>query len=75
MRCKGLLLIGVALALAGCTPTLTAANQRGGIVENLRPRNVPEAFKAADDHCKKFGRAARVSQQTEDTLVFDCVAR
>jgi hypothetical protein len=63
-----------AFALIGCAPTLSGANERGGIVENLRPRNVADAFNVADTHCKQHGRVARISQQTEDTLTFDCVA-
>lgn len=68
------LFVVAAVALTGCAPTLNSANERGGIVENLRPRNVPEAFQLADAHCRQYKRVARISQQTDDTLVFDCVA-
>lgn len=65
----------LALGLAGCTPTLKAANEVGGVVENGTSGNAAAALKKADAHCRQYGKAARVSGQNvwDDILTFDCV--
>lgn len=68
------LLLGL-LTLAGCAPTLTGANERGGMISHVGGWNRDDAFKLADGHCKQFGRTARVSQldALESIMTFDCV--
>lgn len=69
-------LTGVCLAVAGCSPNLEASNERGGILPHVIGLNRAEAFSAADQHCRKFGRVARFSgtDALNSTLSFDCVA-
>lgn len=72
------LLICVPLLLAaGCAPTVSGANERGGIVEHVVGLNRAEAMKEADAHCAQFKRVAKVTEQNTlaSTLVFECVER
>jgi hypothetical protein len=63
------------LWLAGCS-TLTASNERGGIISHVSGLDRDAAFKKADDSCRKYGRVARISEQDalDSTMTFDCVA-
>ena len=64
------------LLLVGCAPSLNAANERGGIVDHVSGLTRASAFKLADDHCRRFGRVARISGQNalESNFSFDCIA-
>lgn len=72
---KRTLFVLAALALAGCSPSLSAANERGGLVSHATGLYRGEAFQLADNHCRQFGRAARISGQDviTNTMSFDCV--
>ena len=61
--------------LSACAPTLNGANERGGIVTHATGLQQSDAFALADEHCKKFGRVARVSglDVLDNTMTFDCV--
>lgn len=63
------------LALGGCS-SLTAANERGGILSHVTGFDRDKAFKMADDHCHKYGRVARISgtNELDNSMTFDCVA-
>jgi len=65
----------MALAMAGCAPSLSGANQAGGIIEHSTAGNRDQAFAIANDHCKQFGRIARISgtDVLDSTMTFDCV--
>ena len=64
------------LTVAGCAPSLTAGNERGGVVDHVIGLDRDQAFAIADAHCRKYGRVARISGQDTlaSTLTFDCVA-
>lgn len=73
------------MLLGGCAPTLSAANQAGGIVGGVRTGklltdNADQALALADAHCRQYGRVARIrnlgaeSGVGNDTVTFDCVA-
>lgn len=72
MRFELLLML---LALAACTPSLTGANERGGMISYVNGYNRADSFALADEHCRKFGRAAKVSETNalNSTIAFDCV--
>ena len=67
--------LGAVLVLAGCS-SLTAANERGGVISHVSGLDRDKAFKLADDHCHKYGRVARISGENglDGTMTFDCVA-
>ncbi len=81
-----LFLTGCLLILCGCAPELTAGNQAGGAVNNVRSgeglysSNMAEALALADAHCHKYGKVARINgrinspEQGPSTLAFDCVS-
>jgi len=58
---------------SACAPTLKGSNESGGIITNAARKG--QSFEMADAHCKKFGKAARVSSQDnwENVITFDCV--
>ncbi len=64
------------LALAGCGASATG-NELGGVMP-WSGQSPASAFKAAEEHCKKFGRSARITQitqptgNTEGAVVFNC---
>jgi hypothetical protein len=68
----------IALVLAGCGPTV-AGNDLGGSVEGGGYTTNVDAFNAAETHCAKYGRKARVTQSAPQTaysvssMTFDCV--
>lgn len=76
MRDQFLIVVVVVSLLGGCAPTVSGANQAGGIVEHVIGLNRDGAVKAADAHCKKYGKIARITEQNTlaSTLVFECVA-
>lgn len=62
------------LSLAGCATTgaNVTGNEVGVTVNNVWNRNA--AFPKADEHCRKFGKVARPSQNDgEYAFSFDCV--
>lgn len=73
---KALGVLAVFIVLSGCAPSLSGANEKGGIVEHVIGLNREDAFKTANEHCKTFGRVAKVTEQNTlaSTLVFECVA-
>lgn len=80
----GKLLIASAslLLLAACASVeLTGANERGGIVSvrggfMRSSADQADAFNLANEHCKKFGRVARISgaDLQRRTMTFDCIS-
>lgn len=69
------IIIAGILFLAGCAPTLKGGGEAGGIITNAARKG--QSFQIAQDHCSKYGKAARVSTQDnwEGVLTFDCVAK
>lgn len=67
----------VALALAGCAPRLTFANEAGGVVNRTGSIGSDRAYALAADHCARFGKIVRISGRDvlTNTMRFDCVAR
>lgn len=66
-----------AVVLAGCAPSLSGANERGGQLTNYSAGKT-KAFEKADAHCRQYGRVARVSGTGDwltDTMTFDCVEK
>jgi hypothetical protein len=62
------------LSLAACrAPAFEGANERGGIVR-VWHGTTEEAFNLADAHCRRYGRAARVTNTVEfpRSLIFAC---
>lgn len=62
------------LSLAGCVaPSLEGANERGGMVA-ISDGTRKQAFDLADAHCRRYGRAVRVTNIVEwpYTLIFAC---
>jgi hypothetical protein len=74
MRFIGLVFLA---ALAGCTGghRQITGNEVGGTMP-WHLTNERRAFQAADAHCRKYGRAARLTQivpEAGGTVSFDCV--
>jgi hypothetical protein len=68
-----IVLVVAALGLSACAATVQG-NSAGGIARVSLMQS--EAFKAANAHCEKFGKIARISGNNdfEGTMTFDCVA-
>lgn len=69
-------LIASAFILSACsTPTITG-NEQGGLADH-NAFNQQDAFRAADQHCQRFMKRARIRQVVEGEYVyqftFDCV--
>jgi hypothetical protein len=62
-----------ALVLVACgSPRIEGGNEAGGIV-SFGGSNQREAFAAADAHCRRYGKVARMIGVSEPvTLLFDC---
>ena len=84
-RTAGVFLLGLACVLEGCSPAVIRADERGIPLENL-PRAVcinlsiaeyydRRALARADEHCRKFGRFARLKGQTADHKFYACIDR
>ena len=64
------------LALSGCGSSATG-NELGGVMP-WSGQSPASAFKAAEAHCKKFDRSARITQiaqpagDAEGAVVFNC---
>jgi len=71
------LVVMSAAVLASCAPTIVGGNERGGDIEHVIGLTKADAFRKAEEHCKKYGRVARVSQYDVlgSSLTFDCVER
>lgn len=69
------LTLAALLLLAACS-TLTASNERGGILSHVSGLDRDAAFKMADDSCRKYNRVARISgtDVLQSTMTYDCVA-
>ena len=76
-------LLGLACVLEGCSPAVIRADERGIALENL-PQAVSinlslagyydrRALALADEHCRKFGRFARLKGQTADHIFYACI--
>lgn len=74
MQFRRIVVIVVALALAGCA-SLAAVNPDGGIVENAG--SAAGALKVAEAHCEKTGRTAKALSfdAIAGALTFECVAK
>ncbi len=78
------LIVVLALFVSGCTPTLTGANQAGGMIGNVRTHgflaNADQAFAMADAACRNYGKVARIGNdignplRANTTITFTCVA-
>ena len=67
----------VFLALGGCGGSSPTGNELGGVM-SWSGQSPASAFKAAEAHCKKANRSARITQivqptgSTEGAVVFSC---
>ncbi len=69
--------------LAGCAPTVLAKSAAGITFDNptdsvvtidvLAKYQRRQALDLADAHCRRFGRAARLTRRTANALRYDCV--
>lgn len=73
--------VGLLLLAACASVELTGANERGGIVSvrgglMRSAGDQTDAFNLANEHCKEFGRVARISgtDLQRRTMTFDCVS-
>jgi len=72
------------VALCGCAPQLSGANEAGGIVSGVRMHgllaNTSDAFSLADSSCRRYGKIARMDSRLngrydpDGTISFDCVS-
>lgn len=71
---KKLCFLTFALALSACAPHVMHGNDVGGVVQ-FRTSDLGEALKAADAHCQKFGKKARItsSPSLRTQATFECV--
>lgn len=77
-------LVGVLLAMTtGCTPAVIAADEQGITLDTLPQIAMTNptlahhydkrALEIADEHCRQYGRFARLMRRTADTIYFKCV--
>lgn len=61
--------------LTGCAPTLMNANEAGGIAGANFNMSQGAAIKAAEAHCRKYGKIAHVEGRDElrNDVRFSCV--
>ena len=69
--------------LAGCAPTVLAKSADGITFDNPTDSVVTidvlanyqrrQALDLADEHCRRFGRIARLARRTANALRYDCV--
>ncbi len=72
-----------AAVLAGCAPTVLGKSADGITFDNPTDSVVTidvrakyqrrQALDLADAHCRRFGRAARLTRRTANALRYDCV--
>jgi hypothetical protein len=74
---RQLLALVLLVALAGCGDTRTTGNELGGVM-TWSGQSPASAFKAAEAHCGKAGKHARITQIVQPTteaqgaVVFNC---
>lgn len=76
-------LLGALGMATACTPTVITADEGGITLENLPQIALTnptlarhydrEALDIADEHCRRYGRLARLKRQTAETIRFECV--
>ena len=68
-------IIALSLCVAGCAPRLAFSNEAGGVINKSGSLGNDRAYAMATDHCKKFGKVARISDRDllTNSLRFDCV--
>jgi len=68
-------ILGLLVSLAACS-SVTAENERGGIISHVSGLDRDKSFQMADDNCHKYKRVARISGQDalEATMTYDCIA-
>jgi len=66
----------IALALTGCAPRLSFANETGGVINKSGSLGNDRAYAMMTEHCKKFDKIPRVSSRDilTNAVRFDCVA-
>jgi hypothetical protein len=67
----------LALVVASCAPKLNFANEAGGVINRTGSLGNDRAYALAEQHCAKFGKAARITSRDilTNTMRFDCVAK
>ncbi len=78
-----ILVLAAAWSLSACTPGVISSDERGVAVENLSRighlnptlarHYSSEALIVADDHCRQFGRYARLKREEAARISFECV--
>jgi hypothetical protein len=70
-------LVGFALILAGCQPSLESFNERGGVIRHTQAgSNMAGVQAMADKYCAIYNRVARITSTDvfwSDDVTFDCV--
>jgi len=70
---KSGIVIAIALLAAGCAGPKVSGNAQGGIMGSYGPE---KTFKAAQAHCQKYGKDAKITQvvpDAEGSATFSCV--
>lgn len=64
-----------ALVVGGCAPSLSGANETGGILDHVAGMNRDQAFSQAQAHCARYGKIAHITNTDVwgSTMTFDCV--
>ena len=72
---KSGIVIAIALLAAGCSGPKVTGNSQGGAMPWFAT-NTENAFNAAQAHCQKYGKDARITQMVPiagGSVAFDCV--
>lgn len=67
------IVIALAALVAACSTPTVSGNSQGGIMGSYGPE---KTFKAAQAHCQKYGKDAKITQvvpDAEGSATFSCV--
>ena len=68
------ILLGLLLSACAAFEPTVMGNEAGGVVKRDRGVGDDELLAAADTHCGKFNKVARISGRNADGLSFDCLS-
>jgi hypothetical protein len=76
MRNLGFLLLALAVSLGACSYTLylSGADEHGGTVNMVTQLNKDDAVEKANEHCRQYGRTARIihTDPQSSSMTFSC---
>lgn len=78
MEFKNYAVILLVVGASGCvaTPKIIYGNEASVLVGNVERFNIQESFVLADEHCRKHGKVARLTDGGGNfSAAFDCVAK